>query len=455
MQLNFNRNARQVDTLYNQLATGKRVIFPSDDPILAGRALRFRSSVTETEQYQRNVSQGTSWMEITENSIKNSISIMQRIRELAVEGASDENTYNDRKKIATEIEQLLKQLGTENNTAYAGRYVFSGFRTNEPPVFTKDQPDLTYTILQNFTGADIEVMKTYQRSGTDMVMNEGVNVIKLPYSEGIVAAPPGFSVSLDGVPVPVTVPIEITSLASNPNAYNPVSIPAGHIRYIEETGEFIISSSMADDMKRGAALEVKYDKEGFKAGELNPIVYFNCIDHATGKSYNMENQDFFYEFGVNTKIAVNTLGKNILTDVMFADLKNFVQQMQGIRISTDDELRLAGMSEEDIKAHIAEEEDKARKIMQDRFNNLIEIVDRHSDSISREHTDLGARMTRLELIGARLEEDRVNFKKLLSDNEDIDYSEAAMQMSLAETVYQAALQVGARIMQLSLADYIR
>jgi flagellar hook-associated protein 3 FlgL len=185
------------------------------------------------------------------------------------------------------------------------------------------------------------------------------------------------------------------------------------------------------------------------------------LDKTDGKQYNMDNQDMEYEFGVSTRININSLAKNVYTDKMYADLVDFCNLFTSMPTNTLDSIMAANsgppdpMTEAQAKEILQTEQDQLRRVSQQRFNNLLGLLDSHSAVVMREQTDLGSRMSRLELIEARLEEDRINYKKLLSDNEDVDYTEAAMEMRLAETVYQAALQVGARIMQLSLADYIR
>jgi len=550
MQLNFNRNARHVDTVHNQLATGKRIIFPSDDPILAGRALKFRTSVFETEQYQRNVGQGLSWMEITEGAFRNVTNIVGRIRELLVQGASDENGFSDRQKIVTDIQQLVNQLGTEMNVSYAGRFVFSGFRTDQPPVIQRDDPDAHFNITQLFSGKDVEKIDVLQLNntpgGSTFNYVSDLDVIKLAYSKGVDA----LSVSVN---VPVTVRV-FDSLADAPASFDPgdpdtmapnevfffrdtgdvhrggnvpadvdvVSFPAtpdeadldglapneiafcettgtllpgnrfsaaastavqtfpslnddgsvppapvdlsalgpDDIFYIEDTGTFILGSDLALQMRAGnLSLEINYDKTGLDKGDLNPMVYFDVIDLTTTppRPYNMNDQDMQYEFGVATRININSLALNVYTDKMFADLMDFCRLFRETPTNTLDTIMAAnpGMSEADAKEILQTEQDQLRRMSQQRFNSLLGLIDAHNSGIMRENTDLGSRMNRLELIEARLEEDRINFRRLLSDNEDVDYTEAAMEMHLAETVYQAALQVGARVMQMSLADFIR
>lgn len=478
MLLNINRNATTVDNLYNQLTTGKKIQMPSDNPIIASRALKFRTNISETEQYKRNVSQGTSWMEITEQGFSNTITIMKSIRDLCVQGSTGTLEVSDRQKIAADIENLFAQIGSEMNVAYAGRYVFSGYRTDEPPTLTENNK-ASYDITQMLTTADVEHTMAYAKLGAGIAPEVIDNVarLKLPYSDVT-----GISINLidsAGVSVPfsgviVSKPLSHPAYTATDNAYTP---GPNDIYYVQETGELILGSNVAQNINSSGAggIEISYTKEGFAAGELNPKVYFDCtqtkdnngiaIPVADQKRYTMDSQNLQFEFGTNTRITINNLSKNVYTASLYADLKSLSQELAAVTLSTEAEIRAriasavppvpADQIEDEVKRQQTEENQKYSGILHDRFNNMLKMVDDHTAQISTEHTKLGSRMNRLELIGTRLEEDRVSYTKLMSDNENVDYLEVIMRLNSAESVYQAALQAGASIMQLSLADFIR
>ena len=66
---NIGANLRRMEKYQNRLSTGKKINVPSDDPVVAARALKLRTDVSRLEQYDRNVKDAMSWMEITESSI--------------------------------------------------------------------------------------------------------------------------------------------------------------------------------------------------------------------------------------------------------------------------------------------------------------------------------------------------------------------------------------------------
>lgn len=123
-------NLTRMDKYQSQLATGKKIQVPSDDPVVAARALKLRTDVAEIEQYQRNIKDAQNWMDITESTLSNIGDVLQRARELAVQGANGTTTPDDTNKIKEEVSQLRTQLIHLANTTYAGRYIFSGFKTD-------------------------------------------------------------------------------------------------------------------------------------------------------------------------------------------------------------------------------------------------------------------------------------------------------------------------------------
>lgn len=125
------KNLVRMEKYQYQLATGKKIQVPSDDPVVAARALKLRTDVAEIEQYKRNAEDALSWLEMTEDAIAKIGDIFQRARELANQAANGTNTTDDLGKIAEEIKQLKIQLVHLSNSTYAGRYIFSGYKTNQ------------------------------------------------------------------------------------------------------------------------------------------------------------------------------------------------------------------------------------------------------------------------------------------------------------------------------------
>jgi len=85
---------------------------------------------------------------------------------------------------------------------------------------------------------------------------------------------------------------------------------------------------------------------------------------------------------------------------------------------------------------------------------MISSMERHIQHSSTEYTTLGSRMNRVELISNRLLENRDTFTELMSENENVDFIEVMMRFNAAEAIFQAAMQVGARIAQVSIVNFL-
>lgn len=125
-------NLTRMSGYQSQLATGKKIQVPSDDPVVAARALKLRTDVAEIDQYKKNVKDAQSWLDMTEDALAKIGDVLQRARELTVQGSNGTNTPDDTQKINAEMEQLRAQTIQLGNTTYAGRYIFSGYKTDKP-----------------------------------------------------------------------------------------------------------------------------------------------------------------------------------------------------------------------------------------------------------------------------------------------------------------------------------
>ena len=76
------------------------------------------------------------------------------------------------------------------------------------------------------------------------------------------------------------------------------------------------------------------------------------------------------------------------------------------------------------------------------------------DNLLRYHSELGARMNRVELADLRMSELKINYQQLQSLNEDVDIAEVIMDLKMSETVYRAALATGARVIMPTLMDFL-
>ncbi|NLY18388.1 MAG: flagellar hook-associated protein FlgL [Clostridiaceae bacterium] len=291
MLANLNTNLDRMSRYQTQLATGKKITLPSDDPIVASRSLKLRTDVAEIKQYQRNVEDAMSWMEITETTLAQMGDVMHRLRELTVQGANGTTTTEDLEKLKKEVEQLKIQMTHLANTTYAGRYIFSGFKTDKP--------------------------------------------------------------------------------------------------LMDENGIFQIDIANSEQI--------------------------------------------FFEIGMGDDIHVNVTGSDLFNNEIDASAND----KSGI-IQTFDDI-IAALEAGDHES----------------VGDSLSQIDADINNILRVRSGVGARMNRLELTANRLEDDFINFTKLMSKNEDVDMAEAIMNLLNEENVYKASLSAGARVIQPSLVEFLK
>lgn len=130
---NLSNNMREMDKIQEQLSTGKKISRPSDNPVAVIYSLRLNSSLTEAEKYLDNAAAANSWLYTTDTALRQAGDILQRVRELTVEGANDIIPQASRDAIAKEVAQLREQLVQVANTSHDGRFVFGGFKTTQAP----------------------------------------------------------------------------------------------------------------------------------------------------------------------------------------------------------------------------------------------------------------------------------------------------------------------------------
>ncbi len=285
MMRNLNSSLKRMQRVHNQMSSGKRFSMPSEDPVGVARSLKLRADINENRQFKKNAEDALSWLETTETALMQIKEVLQRARELAVQGANGVLSPEDCQKIAEEVVQLRDQLVSIGNSTYAGKHIFAGYKTNQAPV--------------------------------------GLN-------------------------------------------------PDGSLNYAGDLGQIMYQVGVSDILQGNMTA-----REIFEPG-----------------------------------------GKDL-----FADMQDFIDAL-----NIGDSGTVGG---------------------------IIGDIDVHMENILAKVAETGAKVNRMKLVVNRLEDDYLNFNKLLSQNEDADMAEVITRLKSEENVYMAALAGGARIIQPTLVDFLR
>lgn len=137
---------RQVSETELQVASGKRILRPSDDPSAAVRILDLNEAQQRLAQYQRNADVATARLDQEETALSSIENLLQRVRELAVQGANDTYSAEDRRAIAAEVREHMQSfLELANSRDANGEYLFAGFQSLTQPLNHDGNGNFSYS----------------------------------------------------------------------------------------------------------------------------------------------------------------------------------------------------------------------------------------------------------------------------------------------------------------------
>ena len=153
---NINNNKVSEDQLNTMMSTGKKITRPSDDPVIAIRALRLRSNVTQLSQYyEKNAKDAESWLQVTADALSTVTDVLTDCVKQATKGANKDLTLDDLETIITQMDALSQEYYSTGNVDYAGRYVFTGYRTDTALTFDKTTTASYTNINDEFNAGNI------------------------------------------------------------------------------------------------------------------------------------------------------------------------------------------------------------------------------------------------------------------------------------------------------------
>ncbi len=141
VQLNLDYNQKQLASVTNQLSSGLRISSAADDPSGNAIAANLQTRVDGFNQGSQNVQTANNAAEVALGALTNETNLLQRIRSLAVEAASDVNSSADRANLQAEVVQLLLEVNrisqaTNFNGAALLDGSHAGFQAQNAAFFT-------------------------------------------------------------------------------------------------------------------------------------------------------------------------------------------------------------------------------------------------------------------------------------------------------------------------------
>lgn len=141
----MNSASERMDRVQRQLSTNRRIDRASDDPTGAALAMQHRKNIAFEAQMRRNLENGTAFLNATESALDGATELLQRARELTVQGATGTLGPSEKTNIAAEMDQLIQQLAQVANTNFGGAYIFSGHQTQTAAYAVSGNPPSSIT----------------------------------------------------------------------------------------------------------------------------------------------------------------------------------------------------------------------------------------------------------------------------------------------------------------------
>lgn len=127
VSLNLNRNQNALQAAVTKLSSGLRINTAADDPSGLAIAESLQAQVNGFDQAVRNVQDATNAATVAEGALQTTTDILQRIRTLAVQGASDITSVSDKQNLQAEVQQLLLEVNRiSQNTSFNGQQLLDG-----------------------------------------------------------------------------------------------------------------------------------------------------------------------------------------------------------------------------------------------------------------------------------------------------------------------------------------
>jgi flagellar hook-associated protein 3 FlgL len=429
-----NQTAKLLD-LQQQVATGRRIVKPSDDPVAAARALELTQASDVVAQYSRNRENAQSSLSLQETQLVGVGELITRVRELATQGGNGSLTQDNRKAITAELRARYEELlGYANARDGNGKYLFAGYMGDTRPFAGSVETGVQYfgddgqRQLQVSPSRIIDISDSgkniFQRikdgNGTFVTgvstSNTGTGVI----DGGAVVDPTKWSDPSNGNrSYEIRFAVDSNSQLSQPgktyydivdvtDPLNPISVNTGGAPDSDPTSP---GFTYASEYHSGQAIALY----GSGTGGLPPPADLGANVIITGD----------VKTGDGFTITPST------TQDLFATLSALIQ---------------------DMEASSANEGQHA--LLSNRIGFALTNLDQAEQSILRVRAQIGARLTEVDSLESINADTQIQYQQAISNLQDLDYAKAISDLTRKQTDLQAAQQSFVQISRLSLFNYL-
>lgn len=399
----FDQNLRAINTsqgslsdIQTQLASGKKLLRPSDDPVGASQVIRLTEEIDKISQYQRNNDLVTNALELQETSLRTINDVLNRARVLTVQAGNGIMSQADKQALGSEIEQIRNQVVDLMNTQNAsGEYIFAGFQS------------ATQAFEFNPTATDNHIR---------FVGDDGTNSVQLSDSVTIQSTSTGKTV------------FEDVRARLNYSVDNAVGATIETSK-IKNQGSFDAFHQQNFDPANPLNNEYQFRITGANEVEITNIgsgLVIETMPFVSGELISFN----------GAEITANAVpGDSFTLSLNRPEKTNVAETLHNLFLALNDST-----------------------LSQDEFNSRIDDtlvgIDNGLNKMARENSSVGARLNIAQSVTGSLLDAEIANQKARSSIEDVDYAEASSEFAKQETALEAAFASFPRIANLSLFNYI-
>ena len=395
---NMKLNLGNMKTLQNQLASGKEIQIASDDPYKALRSMQLNTEISYNTQYNENITDTSNWLDTTDTALSQIGTVLGRVQTLLVNAGNGTYSDSERSSIQDEVKSSANELSQILNTNFDGSYIFGGTKSGSKPTTVDANGKLQYAdkdgnaITKTSTGMNIDLSTNPIKSSVIPSNNKKI--------EGIVKSGSNVTITIKDYTVPAT-PVTSTST---------IDLTTVGTGTPPATVESLFKATLTPDFTADDA-----NKAISSYSSLDQINSNLQVDISEGikTNYNKTAVDVLeFKDKSGTAINVSDLLSNIITDL-------------GAGGTTSN---LTTVELNDIQSVTA---------------NLLQ-----------KRSEVGTMQNRMDSAQTNNETQNYNMTDILSKTEDIDFAEKTMEYSMMQTVYTAALQTSAKILPMTILNYL-
>jgi len=170
-----------VNTTLQEVATGKSVNVPSDNPAASADMVQNTIETANVDQYTQNVSTTLSMVQTADSSIGSVVTSLTQAISLGTEGANGTSNTSNMQALASQVQGILQSVVAQANTSYQGTYLFGGTETSSTPYTASSSSSSGYAYNGNnntnsvAVGDDMDVQvnlpgsQVFSNSSTDVI----------------------------------------------------------------------------------------------------------------------------------------------------------------------------------------------------------------------------------------------------------------------------------------------